>query len=233
MPQDLSKGKTYYTDIPGQYLYKIERRKIIKEMEVYKRKQWRLNLQLKFSYAANYHKLNKMRRNFVKSGDAPIIVLYYHRVANVKGHKINLPLENFAEQIDHITKYYEIVSLDEAHKRLSSGYNPDVAVAITFDDGYKDNLENALPILEKYNLPAIIYITTRFPEGDCRMWWYELWDIINDKTHIEFEWNNKRYHFPLDNNKATLLLKDSIFFTPAEFIKRYLFSISWTTHFSA
>ena len=158
MPQDLSKGKTYYTDIPGQYLYKIERRKIIKEMEVYKRKQWRLNLQLKFSYAANYHKLNKMRRNFVKSGDAPIVVLYYHRVANVKGHKINLPLENFAEQIDHITKYYEIVSLDEAHKRLSSGYNPDVAVAITFDDGYQSDLITSIPYLETRGVPATYFV---------------------------------------------------------------------------
>ena len=82
-----------------------------------------------------------MRRNFVKSGDAPNIGLYYHGVANVRGQKINLPLEKFAEQIDHITKYYGVVSLDEAHKQLCSGYNSNVAVATTlFDDGFQKDL---------------------------------------------------------------------------------------------
>ena len=100
-----------------------------------------------------------MRRNFVKSGDAPNIGLYYHGVANVRGQKINLPLEKFAEQIDHITKYYGVVSLDEAHKQLCSGYNPNVAVATTlFDDGFQKDLINSISYLETCGVPATYFV---------------------------------------------------------------------------
>ena len=51
-------------------------------------------------------------------------------------------------------------------------------IAITFDDGYKDNLVYALPILEKFEIPATIYITTKFLSENTEMWWYELSEII-------------------------------------------------------
>ena len=58
-------------------------------------------------------------------------------------------------------------------------------IAITFDDGYKDNLIHALPILEQYNIPVIIYITTRFPEGETWMWWFEIWDYLENNDSLE------------------------------------------------
>ena len=58
---------------------------------------------------------------------------------------------------------------------------------ITFDDGYFDNLENAFPILQKYNCPAIIYIVTSFLDNKNYPWWLKIWRIIEANEHIIYD----------------------------------------------
>ena len=77
-------------------------------------------------------------------------------------------------------------------------------IAITFDDGYKDNLYQALPILAKHEVPASIYITTRFLNKDVNIWWYELADIIQNRTEINFQYQEKKFYFLLENKKQKL-----------------------------
>ena len=93
-----------------------------------------------------------------------------------------MPASKFAEQMSYLSEDHEVVSMDELVAHLE-GDSKEFVVAVTFDDGYKDNLTHALPILEQYNIPATIYITTRFPEGDTWMWWYEIWDYIKNNFH--------------------------------------------------
>lgn len=57
----------------------------------------------------------------------------------------------------------------------------------------------ALPILKKYNIPATIYITTRLPEGDCQMWWYELEELCDSHNSIVFTIKGKRYNFKMQD----------------------------------
>ena len=66
-------------------------------------------------------------------------------------------------------------------------------ITITFDDGYKDNLDYALPILEKFKVPATVYVTTRFLEGDTWMWWYELKEEIKNKGTPLFDFIKLSY----------------------------------------
>ena len=87
--------------------------------------------------------------------------------------------------------------MDELPDHLTS--SSDFAIAVTFDDGYKDNLTYALPILKKYNIPATIYITTRLPEGDCRMWWYELEELCYSHNSIVFTIKGKSYNFKIQD----------------------------------
>ena len=77
-------------------------------------------------------------------------------------------------------------------------------VAITFDDGYKDNLINALPILERYSIPATIYITTRFPERDTWMWWYELWDHLQKVDDLEIFFQSKSWKWKTDSHQKKI-----------------------------
>ncbi len=68
-----------------------------------------------------------------------------------------------------LRRYFAPLSLVEAADRLVQGDLPPRAVAVTFDDGYADNASCALPILNKYHIPATVFVSTGFLNGG-RMW---------------------------------------------------------------
>lgn len=134
-----------------------------------------------------------------KMGNA--IIFCYHRILpQHKIDKINLPdrglvtsLENFEQQLKFFSEKYNCVSLDNliTNKKIDKKFK----VCLTFDDGYKDNLDYALPLIEKYQIPTTIFITSRFLDDEVYLWWYELWDIINRKRKINFQWKKNKYLF--------------------------------------
>ena len=65
--------------------------------------------------------------------------------------------------------WFNVLALDDAARRLRDGSLPERALAITFDDGYADNHDVALPILLRHGLPATFFIATGFLDGG-RMW---------------------------------------------------------------
>lgn len=142
-------------------------------------------------------------RNLVNSYQGKAAILMYHRVLPADDFVSNknfnsdliVSLERFEEQMRYLSNLYRLIPMDDLSGYLL--YDGDFAVAVTFDDGYKDILTYALPVLEKYHIPATIYISTRFPEGDCRMWWYELAEICESRTSVEFEWKGKMYRWHL------------------------------------
>ena len=119
-------------------------------------------------------------------------VLCYHRVLpdeefvadKSPNSNLIMPTSKFAEQMKFLSEKYKVVSMDELEKHLESDSNKFV-VSITFDDGYKDNLVHALPILEKYNIPVTIYVITRLPDGDTWIWWYEIWDHLEKNNSVK------------------------------------------------
>ncbi len=77
-----------------------------------------------------------------------------------------------------IDKGFDIVSLDEAHRRMSQREYGRHFVCFTFDDGYKDNLHYALPLFRKYNIPMAVYVPSDYPSGDGELWWVALEQVI-------------------------------------------------------
>lgn len=76
------------------------------------------------------------------------------------------PLQ-FDQLMRFIAKHFSVLSLSEAIDRLERGTLPRRTCSITFDDGYADNLMIALPILEKYHLPATVFVATGYLDGGC------------------------------------------------------------------
>lgn len=72
-----------------------------------------------------------------------------------------------------------VLSLDEAVEAIK---NPAVRkgrfAVFTFDDGYIDNREHALPVLQAHNAPAMIYVPSSYPQGTGELWWVALEEMI-------------------------------------------------------
>jgi len=141
-----------------------------------------------------------MALNIFETGDA---ILTYHKICSDNNmSKLNDELavsaKKFKEQLIFLKKNYNLVSLDNL---LNFKKNKKPNISITFDDGYKDNLTNALPILNEFNAPATIYVITKFFENDFSIWWCELQDYIwENSENIKFTYNEKNYDFPIKNN---------------------------------
>jgi len=106
------------------------------------------------------------------------LILGYHRVANVTGdeYEVCVTPKHFAEQMEILSKYAHTMSLTTLVQYLKEDSLPSQSVAVTFDDGYVDNLYNAKPILEKYEIPATVFVCTGYAGKE--FWWDELERLV-------------------------------------------------------
>jgi peptidoglycan/xylan/chitin deacetylase (PgdA/CDA1 family) len=110
------------------------------------------------------------------------LILGYHRVTDTAddGYEICVSPKHFAEQMDALRKYANIISVHQLVQYLKEGSIPARSVAVTFDDGYADNLYQAKPILENFNVPATIFVCTGFAGRE--FWWDELQRLVLSST---------------------------------------------------
>jgi peptidoglycan/xylan/chitin deacetylase (PgdA/CDA1 family) len=119
-----------------------------------------------------------------------VLCLNYHRIGNGDASPFDRELwsasaESFDEQVRYLTSHFRVVTPGEL---------PDVSltprgryVLITFDDGYRDNYELALPILQRYGAAATFFVTTGFIDRPRLTWWDEIaWMVRSSgRTGIE------------------------------------------------
>ena len=104
------------------------------------------------------------------------LILMYHRVTDLRNdpHLLSVTPQHFAEHMEVIRRQYFPIRLQHLVDALRHGRVPNRAVAITFDDGYADNLYCAKPILERYEVPATVFVTAGQVGLDRECWWDEL-----------------------------------------------------------
>ena len=102
---------------------------------------------------------------------AHLSVLIFHRVLPQIDDLFpdEMHVERFDAVCAWLKSWFNVMPLDEAVRGLTSGELPSRACCITFDDGYADNHDIALPILEKHGLTATFFVATGFLDGG-RMW---------------------------------------------------------------
>lgn len=104
-------------------------------------------------------------------------VLLYHRVVNytTDPQLLCVKPENFDSQIGYLRSEFNLLGVEEFFSIISNGQKfPDKSILLTFDDGYADNLNFALPILEKHSAQALFYICPGNFETDREFWWDEI-----------------------------------------------------------
>lgn len=124
------------------------------------------------------------------------VILMLHRVtaAPAKPLDLNGHLAVHPQFLDAVLgemkrRGYRFVSMDEAtHLTRQPEKGPPFA-AITLDDGYRDNLLEALPVFEKHETPFTIYIAPGLINGAVSLWWDVIEDVvtIRDRVHLATE----------------------------------------------
>jgi len=106
------------------------------------------------------------------------LILGYHRVAEVDQDSFSLCVspQHFEEHLDVLHQLTQTLRLEELIQNIDHGNLPPRAVVITFDDGYADIFYQAKSLLERYQIPATVFMATGYMGGT--FWWDELEQII-------------------------------------------------------
>jgi peptidoglycan/xylan/chitin deacetylase (PgdA/CDA1 family) len=106
-----------------------------------------------------------------------LIVLNYHRIGDASSSAFDpsvfsVDQDGFDKQIGFIKKAYNLVTPDDSLDIITGRTKPDgTCVAVTFDDGYRDCLELALPVLQKHNAKATFFVVSQYAEHQPVPWW--------------------------------------------------------------
>ena len=125
------------------------------------------------------------------------VVAVFHRVDNrYPDDPITLTTSRFVAACDFFARYFDVVPFGRLVSRLVEGKPLGGLLAITFDDGYRDNHAVAAPILKERGLPACFFITTDFMGSRTVPWWdrehqvtseWMTWDQVRDLHRDGFE----------------------------------------------
>lgn len=126
-----------------------------------------------------------------------LTIITFHRVVTEveQNHSSNRPMmltiAQFESIIQKISKFANPISLSEAYKYLAKKEKmPPRSIVLTFDDGYADNYKNAYPILKRYNIPATIFIATKFiDQNDTWLWWDEIEHFFKSDKRVIPDFN--------------------------------------------
>jgi peptidoglycan/xylan/chitin deacetylase (PgdA/CDA1 family) len=111
---------------------------------------------------------------------ASAIILYYHRVASLARDPQLLAVSpgNFADQLAVLKETATVLPLEELVDAAAGGDENDTFAAITFDDGYADNLQTAAPILKALAMPTTVFASWAPIRNERMFWWDELEQIL-------------------------------------------------------
>lgn len=150
------------------------------------------------------------------------LILGYHRISATKEdvYEVCVSPENFAKHMEALRKYENPISLSQLVQCLKQNSLPPKSVAVTFDDGYVDNLQVAKPILEKYAIPATVFICTGYLGRE--FWWDELARLVLSSRadpralrlrlgSAQFKWNPPQANSEMGNSEVHRQLRRALY----------------------
>ena len=97
------------------------------------------------------------------------VILMYHRIID-QPHISGLAPAEFEQQLAYIAQRYRVVPINTLLQEVAEDRVQPYSLALTFDDGHCDFYQNAWPLLQKHQLPASLYVTTGFVDGNLWLW---------------------------------------------------------------
>jgi peptidoglycan/xylan/chitin deacetylase (PgdA/CDA1 family) len=125
------------------------------------------------------------------------VIVTFHRVQDTDAAEgLTVGVRLFEEYCRFFKRHFNVVSLAQLVDKLEQGASLNRELAITFDDGYRDNFDHAAPVLEKLGLPATFFIVTQWIGTDVVPWWdrdegvrypWMTWDQVRSLHERGFE----------------------------------------------
>lgn len=101
-------------------------------------------------------------------------------------HHLEVAPEFLRAMLSHLrSRGIDIITIDEVHQRLIERDYSRRFACFTFDDGYRDNRDFALPVMREFDAPLAVYVASDFAEGTGRLWWIALEMVIAGASSIE------------------------------------------------
>jgi peptidoglycan/xylan/chitin deacetylase (PgdA/CDA1 family) len=117
----------------------------------------------------------------LRNGFSPgAAILMYHRVTETDCDPWGLAVtpKHFAEHLEVLRRYFRPEPLRRLNQALGAGKRSPQTVSVTFDDGYADNLYNAKPLLERFDIAATVFVATGCIGNEHEFWWDELERVL-------------------------------------------------------
>jgi len=105
-------------------------------------------------------------------GNSAVVVAFHHIRNAEQTDSLSINVELFEDYCRFFRRHFNVVSLPELVTKIERGERLRRTLAITFDDGYLDNYENAAPVLERYGLPATFFVVTEWVGSTIVPWWH-------------------------------------------------------------
>jgi peptidoglycan/xylan/chitin deacetylase (PgdA/CDA1 family) len=145
----------------------------------------------------------------VSRGGSRLLVLGYHNVDASWRFPCPSGPRDFARQMALLARVANVVPLDAALADLTAGRPlPPRAVAITFDDGYRDNLTHAVPVLRRHGLPATVFLVPGFLSHKVHAWWERLAWALRTTAAPSVDFSGET--MPLGDDAARIRARDRI-----------------------
>ncbi len=130
-----------------------------------------------------------------RRGYKQVSILNYHGV-----HHKKLPFNDFCfittdafeQQIRYLDEHFNVVSFEDAEELVSKENDKPIAI-ITFDDGFYNNCSEALPVLQKYKMPATVFLATQHINRDSTLWFCELLQLLTITKKNCLLWQGQSY----------------------------------------
>src|SRR5215211_93242 len=137
-----------------------------------------------------------------------LLVLAWHNVEGTWHYPCppGACVRGLARQLRRLKELATVVPLGPAMEALGAGRPlPRRAVALTFDDGYRDNLDLAVPLLEELRLPATFFLVPGLLSGETRAWWEILGWGFARSTRSTVQWDGQVLHTRGRSGRASFM----------------------------
>jgi peptidoglycan/xylan/chitin deacetylase (PgdA/CDA1 family) len=143
-----------------------------------------------------------------------LLVLCWHNVDSTPAFQAapGAGIAGFERQLRHLRRWANVLPLTDALDALYARRLPRRAVCITFDDGYRDNLDYAVPLLRRYGMPATFFLAPHFLDQTSSAWWETVAWAMHSSPHASIEFEGAEHALGSDAaasaNRLSQTLKD-------------------------